>query len=148
MFKEKLNEIANQELKASAKSINQTQRNVLMNELLDCLLEDLTKGCNCDNGVYTTKNGLVQIGRVDKAIEFSIDNDKIGFVPVKIAISLPNFDNESDIYSRVEDFQMKLQEKAEAEKKKAELKKEKIKADTERRRKNQELKELKERAEK
>jgi uncharacterized protein YejL (UPF0352 family) len=46
MFLNKLNEIANsQEIKASAKSINQAQRNALATELTNALLQAITKGC-------------------------------------------------------------------------------------------------------
>lgn len=139
---EKLTEIANkQDLKASAKSINQTQRNLLNAELTQALLSDMGNGCECDSGVYII-NDFVNVGQVDsKTIEFSIDNENIGLIPVRISVVLPNFDNENDLFDKVADYQEKVrldQEKKEQVKRENELK---AKADAERRAKAKALRE-------
>ena len=139
---EKLVEIANkQDLKASAKSINQTQRNLLNAELTQALLTDMGNGCECDSGVYII-NDFVNVGQVDsKTIEFSIDNENIGLIPVRISVMFPNFDNENDLFDKVADYQEKVrldQEKKEQVKRKNELK---AKADAERRAKAKALRE-------
>lgn len=142
MFLNKLNEIANnQEIKASAKSINQAQRNALATELTNALLQALTQNCESEDNVYTLSD-FVSCGMIDnKTIEFAIDNEKVGIIPVRISIAFPNFDNDLDLYSRVSDYQMTLEEKALKEQEKERLKQEKIKADQERRAKLQALKE-------
>lgn len=142
MFLNKLNEIANnQEIKASAKSINQAQRNALATELTNALLQALTQNCESEDNVYTLSD-FVSCGMIDnKTIEFAIDNEKVGIIPIRISIAFPNFDNDLDLYSRVSDYQMTLEEKALKEQEKERLKQEKIKADQERRAKIQALKE-------
>jgi hypothetical protein len=142
MFLNKLIEIANnQEIKASAKSINQAQRNALATELTNALLQALTKDSENDNGVYTL-NDFVSCGMIDnKTIEFAIDNEKVGIIPIRISVAFPNFDTDLDLYTRVEEYQNTLEEKALKEKEKAEQKALKIKADEERRAKQKALKE-------
>ena len=142
MFLNKLIEIANnQEIKASAKSINQAQRNALATELTNALLQALTKDSENDNGVYTL-NDFVSCGMIDnKTIEFAIDNEKVGIIPIRISVAFPNFDTDLDLYTRVEEYQITLEEKALKEKEKAEQKALKIKADEERRAKQKALKE-------
>lgn len=142
MFLNKLIEIANnQEIKASAKSINQAQRNALATELTNALLQALTKNSENDNGVYTL-NDFVSCGMIDnKTIEFAIDNEKVGIIPIRISVAFPNFDTDLDLYTRVEEYQITLEEKALKEKEKAEQKALKIKADEERRAKQKALKE-------
>lgn len=142
MFLNKLTEIANnQEIKASAKSINQAQRNALATELTNALLQALTKDSENDNGVYTL-NDFVSCGMIDnKTIEFALDNEKVGIIPIRISVAFPNFDTDLDLYTRVEEYQATLEEKALKEKEKAEQKALKIKADQERRAKQQALKE-------
>ena len=142
MFLDKLNQIANnQEIKASAKSINQAQRNALATELTNALLQALTKDSENDNGVYTL-NDFVSCGMIDnKTIEFALDNEKVGIIPIRISVAFPNFDTDLDLYTRVEEYQATLEEKALKEKEKAEQKALKIKADQERRAKQQALKE-------
>ena len=142
MFLNKLNEIANnQEIKASAKSINQAQRNALATELTNALLQALTQNCESEDNVYTLSD-FVSCGMIDnKTIEFALDNEKVGIIPIRISVAFPNFDNDLDLYSRVSDYQMTLEEKALKEQEKERLKQEKIKADQERRAKLQALKE-------
>lgn len=142
MFLNKLNEIANnQEIKASAKSINQAQRNALATELTNALLQALTQNCESEDNVYTLSD-FVSCGMIDnKTIEFAIDNEKVGIIPIRISVAFPNFDNDLDLYSRVSDYNLMLEEKALKEKEKEEMKQAKIKADQERRAKIQALKE-------
>ena len=142
MFLDKLNQIANnQEIKASAKSINQAQRNALATELTNALLQAITKGCESEDNVYTLSD-FVSCGMIDNTtIEFAIDNEKVGIIPVRISVAFPNFDNDLDLYSRVSDYNLMLEEKALKEKEKEEMKQAKIKADQERRAKIQALKE-------
>ena len=142
MFLKKLNEIANnQEIKASAKSINQAQRNALATELTNALLQAITKGCESEDNVFVLSD-FVSCGMIDnKTIEFALDNEKVGIIPIRISVAFPNFDNDLDLYSRVSDYQMTLEEKALKEQEKERLKQEKIKADQERRAKAQALKE-------
>lgn len=142
MFFEKLTEIANNnELKASAKSINQTQRNQLNAELTMALLKMLVGDSQADSGVFSI-NDVVSVGQIDsKTIEFALDNAKVGIIPIRISISIPNFDTDLDLYSRVEEYQMAIEEKASKLAEKEELKQAKIKADNERRAKQKALRE-------
>ena len=142
MFLKKLNEIANnQEIKASAKSINQAQRNALATELTNALLQAITKGCESEDNVFVLSD-FVSCGMIDnKTIEFALDNEKVGIIPIRISVAFPNFDNDLDLYSRVRDYQMTKKKKALKEQEKERLKQEKIKADQERRAKAQALKE-------
>ena len=134
MFIKKLNEICdNKEIKASAKSINQTQRNQLSLELTKALLETLGQNCKEDNGIYELSR-YINFGMIDnKTIEFAIDNARVGIIPVRVSIAFPNFDNDIDLYSRVEEYQSILEEKEFKAQAQAELKAKKIKADEERR---------------
>lgn len=134
MLLKNLNAICeNKEIKASAKSINQAQRNLLATELTKALLETIAKGCESDNGVYAL-NEFVSCGMIDnKTIEFALDNEKVGIIPIRISVAFPNFDSELDLYSRVEDYQILLEEKALKELEKEKTKQAKIKADQERR---------------
>ena len=144
----KLESLANNgELKATSKSINQTQRNLLVSELTRALLIDLVGSAPKEDNVYAL-NDFVNVGLVDnKTIEFAIDNEKVGIIPMRISVSLPNFDTDVDLFSRVEDFNEQLRLKAETEKQKLEEKQKKIKADTERREKQAKLKAEREKTE-
>lgn len=142
MLFEKMEKIAcDTTIKATSKSINQTQRNALNAELTKALLDMLVKNADNDNGVYLVSD-YVSVGQIDsKTIEFAIDNEKVGIIPVKISVSIPNFDTDLDLYARVDEYQETLNEKAlklaEKEKEKAL----KIKADQERREKQKALRE-------
>ena len=99
-----------------------------------------------DNSIHlfslSDLNHVVSCGMIDnKTIEFALDNEKVGIIPIRISVAFPNFDNDLDLYSRVSDYQMTLEEKALKEQEKERLKQEKIKADQERRAKAQALKE-------
>ena len=137
----------NGELKATSKSINQTQRNLLVSELTRALLTDLVGNAPKEDNVYSL-NDFVNVGLVDnKTIEFAIDNEKVGIIPMRISVSFPNFDTDVDLFSRVEDFNEQLRIKAETEKQKLEEKQKKIKADIERREKQAKLKAEREKTE-
>lgn len=144
----KLENLANNsELKATSKSINQTQRNLLVSELTRALLTDLVGNAPKEDNVYSL-NDFVNVGLVDnKTIEFAIDNEKVGIIPMRISVSFPNFDTDVDLFSRVEDFNEQLRIKAETEKQKLEEKQKKIKADIERREKQAKLKAEREKTE-
>lgn len=144
----KLESLANNsELKATSKSINQTQRNLLVSELTRALLTDLVGNAPKEDNVYSL-NDFVNVGLVDnKTIEFAIDNEKVGIIPMRISVSFPNFDTDVDLFSRVEDFNEQLRIKAETEKQKLEEKQKKIKADLERREKQAKLKAEREKTE-
>ena len=144
----KLENLANNgELKATSKSINQTQRNLLVSELTRALLADLVGNAPKEDNVYNL-NDFVNVGLIDnKTIEFAIDNEKVGIIPMRISVSLPNFDTDVDLFSRVEDFNEQLRVKAETEKQKLEEKQKKIKADIERREKQAKLKAEREKTE-
>lgn len=144
----KLENLANNsELKATSKSINQTQRNLLVSELTRALLTDLVGNAPKEDNVYSL-NDFVNVGLVDnKTIEFAIDNEKVGIIPMRISVSFPNFDTDIDLFSRVEDFNEQLRVKAETEKQKLEEKQKKIKADIERREKQAKLKSEREKTE-
>ena len=144
----KLESLANNgELKATSKSINQTQRNLLVSELTRALLADLVGNAPKEDNVYNLNN-FVNVGLVDnKTIEFAIDNEKVGIIPMRISVSFPNFDTDIDLFSRVEDFNEQLRVKAETEKQKLEEKQKKIRADIERREKQAKLKAEREKTE-
>ena len=144
----KLESLANNsELKATSKSINQTQRNLLVSELTRALLADLVGNAPKEDNVYSL-NDFVNVGLIDnKTIEFAIDNEKVGIIPMRISVSFPNFDTDVDLFSRVEDFNEQLRIKAETEKQKLEEKQKKIKADIERREKQAKLKAEREKTE-
>ena len=144
----KLESLANNgELKATSKSINQTQRNLLVSELTRALLADLVGNAPKEDNVYSL-NDFVNVGLIDnKTIEFAIDNEKVGIIPMRISVSFPNFDTDVDLFSRVEDFNEQLRIKAETEKQKMEEKQKKIKADIERREKQAKLKAEREKTE-
>ena len=137
----KLESLANNgELKATSKSINQTQRNLLVSELTRALLADLVGNAPKEDNIYSL-NDFVNVGLIDnKTIEFAIDNEKVGIIPMRISVSFPNFDTDVDLFSRVEDFNEQLRIKAETEKQKLEEKQKKIKADIDRREKQAKLK--------
>ena len=131
----------------TSKSINQTQRNLLVSELTRALLTDLVGNAPKEDNVYNL-NDFVNVGLVDnKTIEFAIDNEKVGIIPMRISVSFPNFDTDVDLFSRVEDFNEQLRIKAETEKQKLEEKQKKIKADIERREKQAKLKAEREKTE-
>ena len=144
----KLESLANNgELKATSKSINQTQRNLLVSELTRALLADLVGNAPKEDNVYSL-NDFVNVGLIDnKTIEFAIDNEKVGIIPMRISVSFPNFDTDVDLFSRVEDFNEQLRIKAETEKQKLEEKQKKITADIERREKQAKLKAEREKTE-
>ena len=140
MFLEKLVAISNNnELKASEKSISQVQRNRLVNELTDSLLKDFIElyKPNEEKEVYNVD--YIRFAKVDnKTIEFEIDNESIGIIPLKISVSLPNFNNDEDLFSKVEDYKESIRLKQEKEIEKKKSKEEKIKID-EKKRKEKEL---------
>lgn len=140
-LRKKLNELANNgDLKATSKSINQTQRNLLVSEITKALLIDIVDNAPKEDNIYIL-NEFVSLGLIDnKTIEFAIDNEKIGIIPIRINVSFPNFDTDVDLFSRVEEYNEQLQLKEEIKRQKLEEKQKKIKADIERRQKQAELK--------
>lgn len=142
MLEKILTQVANDTtLKATSKSINQTQRNKLNVDITKALLKSIVKDSECDNGVYYL-NDLISVGQIDnKTIEFAIDNEKIGIIPIRISVALPNFDNDLDLISRVDEYQEQVNEKALKVAEKEKEKALKIKADQERRAKQKALKE-------
>ena len=147
-LRKKLEELTNNgDLKATSKSINQTQRNSLVSEITKALLIDIVDNAPKEDNIYIL-NEFISLGLVDnKTIEFAIDNEKIGIIPIRISVSFPNFDTDVDLFSRVEDFNEQLRIKAETEKQKLEEKQKKIKADIERREKQAKLKAEREKTE-
>ena len=140
-LRKKLDELANNgDLKATSKSINQTQRNLLVSEITKALLIDIVDNAPKEDNIYIL-NEYVSLGLVDnKTIEFAIDNEKIGIIPIRINVSFPNFDIDADLFSRVEEYNEQLQLKEEVKRQKLEEKQKKIKADIERRQKQAQLK--------
>ena len=147
-LRKKLEELANNgDLKATNKSINQTQRNLLVSEITKALLIDIVDNAPKEDNIYIL-NEFVSLGLIDnKTIEFAVDNEKIGIIPIRINVSFPHFDTDVDLFSRVEDFNEQLRIKAETEKQKLEEKQKKIKADLERREKQAKLKAEREKTE-
>lgn len=137
----KLEKLANNgDLKATSKSINQTQRNLLVSEITKALLIDIVDNAPKEDNIYIL-NEFVSLGLVDnKTIEFAIDNEKIGIIPIRINVSFPNFDTDVDLFSRVEEYNKQLQLKEEIKRQKSEEKQKKIQADIERRQKQAQLK--------
>ena len=144
-LRKKLEELANNgDLKATSKSINQTQRNLLVSEITKALLIDIVDNAPKEDNIYMM-NEFVSLGLVDnKTIEFAIDNEKIGIIPIRISVSFPNFDTDVDLFSRVEEYNKQLQLKEEIKRQKLEEKKKKVQADIERRQKQAQLKAEKE----
>lgn len=140
-LRKKLEELANNgDLKATSKSINQTQRNLLVSEITKALLIDIVDNAPKEDNIYIL-NEFVSLGLVDnKTIEFAIDNEKIGIIPIRINVSFPNFDTDVDLFSRVEEYNEQLQLKEEIKRQKSEEKQKKIQADIERRQKQAQLK--------
>ena len=140
-LRKKLEELANNgDLKATNKSINQTQRNLLVSEITKALLIDIVDNAPKEDNIYIL-NEFISLGLVDnKTIEFAIDNEKIGIIPIRINVSFPNFDTDVDLFSRVEEYNEQLQLKEEIKRQKSEEKQKKIKADIERRQKQAQLK--------
>ena len=140
-LRKKLEELANNgDLKATNKSINQTQRNLLVSEITKALLIDIVDNAPKEDNIYML-NEFVSLGLVDnKTIEFAIDNEKIGIIPIRINVSFPNFDTDVDLFSRVEEYNKQLQLKEEIKKQKLEEKQKKVQADIERRQKQAQLK--------
>ncbi len=128
MFK-KLNEISNQkDLKFNEKSINQTQRNNLIQQLTEALTETLAtfSGASKEDNVFTVDN--VKFAMVNnKTIEFEIDNENVGFIPFKISLSIPNFDDSLTLNDKVEDYKASIEQKQKKEEEKKKEKEEKIK---------------------
>ena len=147
-LRKKLEELANNgDLKATNKSINQTQRNLLVSEITKALLIDIVDNAPKEDNIYIL-NEFVSLGLIDnKTIEFAVDNEKIGIIPMRINVSFPNFDNDVDLFSRVEEYNKQLQLKEEVKKQKLEEKQKKIQADIERRQKQAQLKAEKEKTE-
>ena len=144
-LRKKLEELANNsDLKATSKSINQTQRNLLVSEITKALLIDIVDNAPKEDSIYIL-NEFVSLGLVDnKTIEFAVDNEKIGIIPIRINVSFPNFDTDVDLFSRVEEYNKQLQLKEEIKRQKSEEKQKKIQADIERRQKQAQLKAEKE----
>ena len=147
-LRKKLEELANNgDLKATNKSINQTQRNLLVSEITKALLIDIVDNAPKEDNVYSL-NDFVNVGLVDnKTIEFAIDNEKIGIIPIRINVSFPNFDTDVDLFSRVEEYNQQLQLKEEIKRQKLEEKQKKVQADIERRQKQAQLKAEREKTE-
>lgn len=140
-LRKKLEELANNgDLKATSKSINQTQRNLLVSEITKALLIDIVDNAPKEDNIYML-NEFVSLGLVDnKTIEFAVDNEKIGIIPIRINVSFPNFDIDVDLFSRVEEYNEQLQLKEEIKRQKSEEKQKKVQADIERRQKQAQLK--------
>lgn len=137
----KLNEIAKTEgIKATEKSINQTQRNNLVQEITTALLKSIVGDRTDEDGVYTISD-YVSVGRIDsKTIEFAIDNEFTGLIPMTLSVSIPNFTDE-DLYDKTSDYKLKVETKQRKKEEEAKAKAEKIKKDIERREKIKALKE-------
>lgn len=130
----KLNEIAsNNDIKATAKSINQTQRNILTEEITKALVSMLGQERVIADNVYALSDYVSMGQTANNTIEFAIDNEKIGIIPVKLVVSLPNFDIDLDLFSRVESYYKLKEEKERIKAEKDRVKLERIKADMERR---------------
>ena len=144
-LRKKLEELTNNgDLKATSKSINQTQRNLLVSEITKALLIDIVDNAPKEDSIYIL-NEFISLGLVDnKTIEFAVDNEKIGIIPIRINVSFPNFDTDVDLFSRVEEYNKQLQLKEEIKRQKSEEKQKKIQADIERRQKQAQLKAEKE----
>ena len=144
-LRKKLEELTNNgDLKATSKSINQTQRNSLVSEITKALLIDIVDNAPKEDNIYIL-NEFISLGLVDnKTIEFAIDNEKIGIIPIRISVSFPNFDTDVDLFSRVEEYNKQLQLKEEIKRQKLEEKQKKVQADIERRQKQAQLKAEKE----
>lgn len=147
-LRKKLEKLAsNGDLKATNKSINQTQRNLLVSEITKALLIDIVDNAPKEDNIYIL-NEYVSLGLVDnKTIEFAIDNEKIGIIPIRINVSFPNFDIDADLFSRVEEYNAQLQLKEEVKRQKLEEKQKKVQADIERRQKQAQLKAEREKTE-
>lgn len=123
MLLEKLEQIANDNtLQASGDKIKQDQRNLIRAELLDMVTQDLAT---------KLKSDLVNVGRVEKGVVITLDNEKVGIVPIMLDLKFMGLDYDLDF--EMEEYQNKLDTKAKAEQEKAKAKSEKIKADKERR---------------
>ena len=135
-LRKKLEELTSSgDLKATSKSINQTQRNLLVSEITKALLIDIVDNAPKEDNIYIL-NEYVSLGLIDnKTIEFAVDNEKIGIIPMRINVSFPNFDTDVDLFSRVEEYNKQLQLKEEVKKQKLEEKQKKVQADIERRQK-------------
>ena len=140
-LRKKLEELSNNgDLKATNKSINQTQRNLLVSEITKALLIDIVDNAPKEDNIYIL-NEFVSLGLVDnKTIEFAVDNEKIGIIPIRINVSFPNFDTDVDLFSRVEEYNQQLQLKEEIKRQKLEEKQKKVQADIDRRQKQAQLK--------
>ena len=147
-LRKKLEELANNgDLKATNKSINQTQRNLLVSEITKALLIDIVDNAPKEDNIYML-NEFISLGLIDnKTIEFAVDNEKIGIIPIRINVSFPNFDTDVDLFSRVEEYDKQLQLKEEIKRQKLEEKQKKVQADIERRQKQAQLKAEKEKTE-
>ena len=140
-LRKKLEELANNgDLKATSKSINQTQRNSLVSEITKALLIDIVDNTPKEDNIYMLSE-FISLGLIDnKTIEFAVDNEKIGIIPIRINVSFPNFDTDVDLFSRVEEYNKQLQLKEEVKRQKLEEKQKKVQADIERRQKQAQLK--------
>lgn len=141
MFIKKLNEIATQDgIKATEKSINQTQRNNLVQEITTELLKSIVEDRTAEDGIYQIGD-YISVGRTDsKTIEFAIDNEYTGIIPLTLSVSIPNFSDE-DLIDRTADYKLKVEMKLKKKEEEAKAKAEKIARDKERREKIKALKE-------
>lgn len=108
-----LNSVANADLKTTNGSklkIEQRTRNALKKDFTDILVQSLKTALESD---------LITVVRTEKGIGISIDNEKIGYIPIEINAMFK--DLEIDIMDMGEEYQEKLKSKAEkAEKAKIE----------------------------
>ena len=103
-----LKEIYNRELKVTPKgAINQTQRNTLKNEFMDCLIKDIAKGLG------------VNVVRLDKGLGLDIQHINEGSLPITIDVVFKNitYDVEVEHQDYLDDKKLKADNKAEREKK-------------------------------
>lgn len=123
MIKEKLEQIANDKtLQESDGKIKQDQRNLIRKELLDIVAKELSE---------KLANDKINVDRVQKGVVITLDNEKVGIIPIMIDLKFLGLDY--DVVADIEDYEIKLREKAKAEQEKAKAKAEKIKADQQRR---------------
>lgn len=100
--KKLLKDIYSKDLKITDKgAINQTQRNSLKNELLETLIDDLSKGLG------------VEVVRVDKGIALNIDHDNEGALPITIDIVFKNttYDIHNENKAYLKDKEIKAENK-------------------------------------
>jgi hypothetical protein len=83
-------------------AINQTQRNNLKNEILDCIATDISK----DLGI--------EVLRVDKGLALNIDHENEGALPITLDVVIKNttFDTHTEHNAYVLDKELKAERKA------------------------------------